>query len=128
MIDLDQSTKIDNIEAEEDDEILSIPAEDLTDLNEPDQREKLMCDFIIKQVIGEGTFATVRLAVNKQTGEKVAIKIMEKNKIVQKVDKIRIEREIKVLKNLMHQIRQAIKEDRLLDFKNEFFKKFGYTK
>ena len=102
MIDLDQSTKIDNIEAEEDDEILSIPAEDLTDLNEPDQREKLMCDFIIKQVIGEGTFATVRLAVNKQTGEKVAIKIMEKNKIVQKVDKIRIEREIKVLKNLMH--------------------------
>ena len=32
------------------------------------------------------------------------------------------------LKNLMHDIRQAIKEDRLLDFKNEFFKKFGYTK
>ena len=32
------------------------------------------------------------------------------------------------LKNLMHQIRDAIKEDRLLDFKNEFFKKFGYTK
>ncbi len=32
------------------------------------------------------------------------------------------------LKNLMHQIRQAIKEDRLGDFKEEFFKKFGYTK
>ncbi len=32
------------------------------------------------------------------------------------------------LKNLMHQIREAIKEDRLLDFKCEFFKKFGYTK
>lgn len=32
------------------------------------------------------------------------------------------------LKKLMAQIRQAIKEDRLLDFKNEFFKKFGYTK
>ena len=32
------------------------------------------------------------------------------------------------MKNLMHQIRDAIKEDRLLDFKNEFFKKFGYTK
>ena len=30
------------------------------------------------------------------------------------------------LKNLMSQIRQAIQEDRLLDFKNEFFKKFGY--
>ncbi len=32
------------------------------------------------------------------------------------------------LKKLMAQIRQAIKEDRLLDFKNVFFKKFGYSK
>ncbi len=32
------------------------------------------------------------------------------------------------LKTLMHNIREAIKEDRLLDFKNEFFKEFGYTK
>jgi queuine tRNA-ribosyltransferase len=30
------------------------------------------------------------------------------------------------LKNLMHNIRKAICEDRLLDFKEEFFKKFGY--
>lgn len=32
------------------------------------------------------------------------------------------------LKKLMAQIREAIKEDRLLDFKNEFFNQFGYTK
>ena len=32
------------------------------------------------------------------------------------------------LKTLMHDIREAIKKDRLLDFKNDFFKKFGYTK
>ena len=32
------------------------------------------------------------------------------------------------LKNLMAEIRLAIQEDRLLDFKEEFFKKFGYTK
>ena len=30
------------------------------------------------------------------------------------------------LKNLMHDIRKAIQEDRLLDFKADFFKKFGY--
>ena len=30
------------------------------------------------------------------------------------------------LKNLMHNIREAIKEDRLLDFKNEFFKQMNY--
>ena len=32
------------------------------------------------------------------------------------------------LKTLMKDIREAIKNDRLLDFKNEFFKKFGYKK
>ncbi len=32
------------------------------------------------------------------------------------------------LKTLMKNIRKAICEDRLLDFKNEFFKEFGYTK
>ncbi len=30
------------------------------------------------------------------------------------------------LKNLMKDIREAIKEDRLLDFKNQFFKEYGY--
>jgi len=32
------------------------------------------------------------------------------------------------LKTLMKNIRTAIQEDRLLDFKNEFFEEFGYTK
>jgi len=103
MSDIEQSPqKESNNVEEEDEEILSIPPEDMADINDPEQKDKIMCDFIIKQVIGEGTFATVRLAVNKQTGEQVAIKIMEKNKIVQNEDKIRIEREIKVLKNLRH--------------------------
>ena len=92
----------DNKESEEEEEILSIPPEEIDNLNETEKKEKIMCDFIIKQVIGEGTFATVRLAINKQTGEQVAIKIMEKSKIVQEEDKIRIDREIKVLKNLRH--------------------------
>ena len=73
----------DNKELEEEEEILSIPPEEINDLNETEKKGKVMCDFIIKQVIGEGTFATVRLAINKQTGEQVAIKIMEKSKIVQ---------------------------------------------
>ena len=32
------------------------------------------------------------------------------------------------LLNLMKQVREAIMEDRLLDFKEEFFKAYGYTK
>ena len=47
---------------EEEEEILSIPPESITDKNDSEQNKKKICDFIIKQVIGEGTFATVRLA------------------------------------------------------------------
>ena len=73
-----------NNEPEEEEEILSIPPEGTTEINDPEKKDKVMCDFIIKQVIGEGTFATVRLAINRQTGEQVAIKILDKNKIVNK--------------------------------------------
>ena len=34
---------------------------------------------------------------------------------------------LRFLVRLMEQVRQAIEEDRLLDFKNEFYKKYGYT-
>ena len=35
---------------------------------------------------------------------------------------------LKFLADLMQNIRTAIEEDRLLDFKNEFFKQYGYEK
>ncbi|MFA5340584.1 MAG: tRNA guanosine(34) transglycosylase Tgt [Clostridia bacterium] len=35
---------------------------------------------------------------------------------------------LKFLLDLMSKIRQSIKEDRLLDFKNEFYEKYGYSK
>ena len=92
----------DNKELEEEEEIISISQEGIINLNKEEQKNNIMCQFIIKQIIGEGTFATVRLAINKQTGVQVAIKIMEKNKIIEKRDKVRIDREIKVLKNLRH--------------------------
>ena len=64
--------------------------------------EEIICDFIIKEKLGEGAFGSVRLGINKQTGEKVAIKILEKSKLVKYEDKIRIEREIQILKKLRH--------------------------
>ena len=102
MAEEEENQKKETDELEEDEEILSIPQEDLNDMNDKEEKNKSICDFIIKQVVGEGTFATVRLAINKQTKEQVAIKIMDKSKLVQKADKIRLEREIKVLKNLRH--------------------------
>jgi len=35
---------------------------------------------------------------------------------------------LRFLINLMKKVRQAIMEDRLLDFRDEFFSKFGYKK
>ena len=54
------------------------------------------------KTIGEGTFGKVKLANHIITGEKVAIKILEKNLIKGKSEYKRIEREIKCLKSFNH--------------------------
>ena len=46
-----------------------------------------LCDFILTKKLGEGTFSIVRLGINKQTNEKVAIKEMLKNQIIENNDK-----------------------------------------
>ena len=61
-----------------------------------------VCEFVLGQKLGEGAFGTVRLGTNKQTGEKVAIKILEKIKMVNFDDKKRLEREINILKKIHH--------------------------
>ncbi len=52
--------------------------------------------------IGEGTFGKVNLATHIPTGEKVAIKILEKKRIKNQKELNRVEREIKFLKTLNH--------------------------
>ena len=47
--------------------------------------------------LGEGNFGVVRMATNRQTGEKVAIKILEKSKLTNYNDRNRLEREINIL-------------------------------
>ena len=59
-------------------------------------------DYSIKEIIGKGTFSTVRLAFDRESGEKVAIKILKKEKILNKGDLERAEREINILKKLSH--------------------------
>ena len=66
------------------------------------KKEDILCDFIIKEKLGEGAFGSVRLGINRQTEEKVAIKILEKSKIIKYEDKVRIEREIEILKKIRH--------------------------
>jgi len=52
--------------------------------------------------LGEGTFGKVKLATHIITGEKVAIKILEKDRINDISDVERVSREIHILKLLRH--------------------------
>ena len=63
---------------------------------------KSVCEFVLSEKLGEGTFGVVRLAINKQTGEKVAIKILEKSKLTNYNDKNRLDREINILNKIHH--------------------------
>ena len=77
-------------------DILNIPS----DTNNKENQET--CSFKLTKKLGEGTFGIVRLAKNIQTGEQVAIKIMEKGRITNPEDRERIAREKEVLLNLHH--------------------------
>ena len=59
-------------------------------------------NYKILKTIGEGTFSKVKEAIHIPSGEKVAIKILEKSKIEDEEDLICINREINYLKNLSH--------------------------
>jgi 5'-AMP-activated protein kinase catalytic alpha subunit len=69
--------------------------------NNPDTHEKIICDFIIKETLGKGAFGLVKLAINSQTGEKVAIKVINESKIP-KDQRLHFYREIEILKNIKH--------------------------
>ena len=72
-------------------------------LNELQMKITSFGDYIIKETIGKGTFSKVKLGINKITGEKVAIKILDKSKILEKEDLDRIIREISILSKIDHE-------------------------
>ena len=62
----------------------------------------ILKEYKIHGILGKGTFSIVKLGIDKATGEKVAIKILNKKKIVNQSDVERVEREINILKNINH--------------------------
>ena len=58
--------------------------------------------YNIEKTIGKGTFGKVKLGTHHQTQEKVAIKILEKEKIKDSADIERVTREIHILKLIRH--------------------------
>ncbi|DAZ95662.1 TPA: hypothetical protein N0F65_002459 [Lagenidium giganteum] len=59
-------------------------------------------DYVLGETIGKGTFGKVKIGLHMITGEKVAIKILEKKRIVEVADVERVAREIKILKRNRH--------------------------
>ena len=68
-----------------------------------ESKNTILLNYKIIKIIGKGNFSIVKLAIEKETGEKIAIKILDKNKIKNKHDMERIERELSMVKNIEHQ-------------------------
>uniref|UniRef100_A0A8C4N242 Maternal embryonic leucine zipper kinase n=1 Tax=Eptatretus burgeri TaxID=7764 RepID=A0A8C4N242_EPTBU len=66
-----------------------------------EEYEELLKDYDVWETIGTGGFAKVKLAQHKLTGEKVAVKIMEKEELGE--DLPRVQTEIAAMMNLSHQ-------------------------
>ena len=64
-----------------------------------------MCPFhCIGRDLGKGTFGKVKVGTHTLTSEKVAIKVLEKDKIIDVNDVDRVAREIKILKIVRHPV------------------------
>ncbi|RDY03418.1 CBL-interacting serine/threonine-protein kinase 3, partial [Mucuna pruriens] len=58
--------------------------------------------YDVGRTIGEGTFAKVKFARNSQTGEAVALKILDKEKVLKYMMAEQIQREIATMKLIKH--------------------------
>ena len=59
-------------------------------------------NYQIKQTLGEGTFGKVKLGIYLPTNEKVAVKIIEKERMTDKDDIVRLKREFDMLSKFNH--------------------------
>ena len=63
---------------------------------------KKVGNYLLAEQIGVGTFSKVTKGIHILTGEKVAIKILDKSKIKDEIDIKYITREIEILKSIFH--------------------------
>ncbi|CAD8095024.1 unnamed protein product [Paramecium sonneborni] len=73
------------------------------DLNQLCNQEMIMGNFKLETILGSGSFAMVRLGIDKNTKEKYAIKIYEKLKLNDSQKMNNVKREISILKRIEHQ-------------------------
>ena len=82
---------------------LSVIEEEKSELKDEDSnREYNIGNYMVKYTLGQGSFGKVKLGVCAPNDEKVAIKILEKNRIIEKDDEIRVKREFDMLARFSH--------------------------
>lgn len=59
-------------------------------------------NYMVGKIIGEGAYASVRIAIYKPLNQKIAIKVYEKSRIKETARKKSIRREIRILQLLTH--------------------------
>ena len=82
------------------------------------QKGKKKGNYILEETIGEGAFAKVKLGKHIQTGEKVAIKILNKQKIYN-FDIKKVKKEINILQRLKH--KNIIQLYEIMETKNNLY-------
>lgn len=99
-------------------------------INESQEKENRK--FIILRSLGQGSFGKVKEALHVLTKEKLAIKILEKERIKKSEDLVRIKREMKILSNVNHpniiQLYEVIETRRYYFFVMEYAKKGELSK
>jgi len=60
-------------------------------------------NYDLKEEIGKGAFSVVHLAVSKKTGEKCAVKVIDKKEASAEQDERRLQTEITILKRVKHE-------------------------
>ena len=93
-----QRKTIINDETKKEEDIICLYSNSINNEN----NSRSVCEFVLGEKLCEGTFGVVRMAINRQTGEKVAIKILEKSKLTNYKDKNRLDREINILNKIHH--------------------------
>ena len=73
----------------------------MVDQSTEDAQNLIKVDYKIEGVIGKGAFATVRKGKHRESGDRVAIKIIKKNKMEEE-DEAALENEIRILREVDH--------------------------
>ena len=71
-------------------------------LKKEEETEYTIGNYLIKGTLGQGTFGKVKLGIYLPNKEKVAVKILEKDRIIEKDDEIRVKREFDMLAKFNH--------------------------